>query len=199
MTLEDAKKLLDEEYERAKGLEYVNYPLAFALYQVWKKADGEGKMGGYKYIAEYTDETTIETLKMHGALSVRSANILVRSRFKTIGDIKHLKPEEIMLLRNAGRYTIADIMGFLDNYTKKKTEIKEQKRTISVDDLLAYCKKCADTVQGLADKILENEGHGESEISALGGCAYFLQQARLYRFDIPNIIECFIKECENGT
>lgn len=39
MTLEDAKKLLDEEYERAKRLEYVKKPLAYALYQVWKKAD----------------------------------------------------------------------------------------------------------------------------------------------------------------
>lgn len=39
MTLEQAKKLLDEEYERAKRLEYVKNPLAYALYQVWKKAD----------------------------------------------------------------------------------------------------------------------------------------------------------------
>lgn len=39
MTLEEAKKLLDEEYERAKRLEYVISPLAYALYQVWKIAD----------------------------------------------------------------------------------------------------------------------------------------------------------------
>ena len=39
MTLEEAKKLLDEEYERAQKLEYVINPLAFALYQVWKKVD----------------------------------------------------------------------------------------------------------------------------------------------------------------
>lgn len=41
MTLEKAKQLLEEEYERAKRLEYVNNPLAYALYQVWKKADKE--------------------------------------------------------------------------------------------------------------------------------------------------------------
>ena len=41
MTLEEAKKLLDEEYERAKSLDYVINPLAFALYQVWKKADAK--------------------------------------------------------------------------------------------------------------------------------------------------------------
>ena len=39
MTLEEAKKHLDEEYERAKNLEYVINPLAYALYQVWKKVD----------------------------------------------------------------------------------------------------------------------------------------------------------------
>lgn len=44
MTLEESKKLLDEEYERAKRLEYVINPLAYALYQVWKKADTVRKM-----------------------------------------------------------------------------------------------------------------------------------------------------------
>ena len=41
MTLEKAEKLLIEEYERAKKLEFVNDPLAYALYHVWKKADAE--------------------------------------------------------------------------------------------------------------------------------------------------------------
>lgn len=39
MTLEEAKKLLDQEYERAKRLDYVIDPLAYALHQVWKNAD----------------------------------------------------------------------------------------------------------------------------------------------------------------
>ena len=43
MTLEQAKELLEEEYERAKRLEYVINPIAFALYQVWKKAEKERK------------------------------------------------------------------------------------------------------------------------------------------------------------
>ena len=41
MTLEEAKALLDKEYDRAQRLEYVINPLAYALYQVWKKADTE--------------------------------------------------------------------------------------------------------------------------------------------------------------
>lgn len=43
MTLEKAIELLKVEYEVAKQLEWVHNPLAFALYQVWKKADGKWK------------------------------------------------------------------------------------------------------------------------------------------------------------
>ena len=39
MQIEAAIKLLQEEYERAKTLEFVRDPVAWALYQVWKKAD----------------------------------------------------------------------------------------------------------------------------------------------------------------
>ena len=39
MTLEEAIKLLEAEYERAKKLKYIKKPLAYALYQVWKMAD----------------------------------------------------------------------------------------------------------------------------------------------------------------
>lgn len=46
MTLEKAKKLLDETYERAKGLDFVQNPLAFALYQVWKMAHEERSQNG---------------------------------------------------------------------------------------------------------------------------------------------------------
>lgn len=39
MTFEEAKCLLDEEYERAKRLEYVKNPIAYSFYQVWKMVD----------------------------------------------------------------------------------------------------------------------------------------------------------------
>ena len=39
MTLAEAIKLLEAEYERAMKLEYIKNPLAYALYQVWKIAD----------------------------------------------------------------------------------------------------------------------------------------------------------------
>ena len=44
MTIEKAIKMLEKEYERAKKLDFIRNPLAYALYQVWKVADtiGEG-------------------------------------------------------------------------------------------------------------------------------------------------------------
>lgn len=41
MTLENAIDLIKQEYEKASESNYVNNPLAYALYQVWKKADRE--------------------------------------------------------------------------------------------------------------------------------------------------------------
>lgn len=39
MTIEEAIEMLRKEHERAKGLEFVHNPLAWALYRVWKVAD----------------------------------------------------------------------------------------------------------------------------------------------------------------
>lgn len=43
MNLEQAIKLLESEYERAKKLEWIRNPLAHALYKVWKIADSSNK------------------------------------------------------------------------------------------------------------------------------------------------------------
>ncbi len=43
MTIEKAIRLLCREYEIAKNLEMVRNPVAYALYKVWKQADGERK------------------------------------------------------------------------------------------------------------------------------------------------------------
>ena len=45
MRIEAAEKKLREEYERAKKMEYVRDPVAWALYQVWKKAEAASKEG----------------------------------------------------------------------------------------------------------------------------------------------------------
>ena len=40
MTLQKAIKLLEREYEQAKNNPWILNPMAYALYQVWKIADG---------------------------------------------------------------------------------------------------------------------------------------------------------------
>ena len=39
--MDKAKRLLETEYEKAKNLEWVHNPVAYALYQVWKIADAD--------------------------------------------------------------------------------------------------------------------------------------------------------------
>lgn len=41
MTIENALKMVEKEYEKAKTMPYVKKPLAWALFQVWKKVDRE--------------------------------------------------------------------------------------------------------------------------------------------------------------
>lgn len=43
LTLEKAIEMLKKEYESAKTKRHIHSPLAYALYQVWKKADEEGR------------------------------------------------------------------------------------------------------------------------------------------------------------
>lgn len=43
MTLEKALRLVAAEYAAALSKEHIHNPLAYALYQVWKKADREGR------------------------------------------------------------------------------------------------------------------------------------------------------------
>lgn len=42
MTLAKAIRVLTHEYEKAKKLEFVRNPIAYALYQTWRMADREG-------------------------------------------------------------------------------------------------------------------------------------------------------------
>ena len=44
MELKKALVMVVQEYERALSLEYVRYPLAYALFKVWKKVDGSQRV-----------------------------------------------------------------------------------------------------------------------------------------------------------
>jgi hypothetical protein len=59
MTLEKAVKLLEDKYEQAQKMEYVQKPLAWALYQVWKDVDSmkDEKLREYNRIAQQRSRT----------------------------------------------------------------------------------------------------------------------------------------------
>ena len=48
--LEEAKKMLEEQYARARNLKYVRNPIAFALYHTWKKFDAKKRKSVEKHI-----------------------------------------------------------------------------------------------------------------------------------------------------
>lgn len=54
MTLEKAVKLLEEKYAQAQKMEYVQKPLAWALYQTWKEVDSmkDEKLREYNRMAQ---------------------------------------------------------------------------------------------------------------------------------------------------
>ena len=62
------------------------------------------------------------------------------------------------------------------------------KETLKVKDILSHCEERENKCRELADKAIENVGHGESEDSAIGACAFFVQEQRMYRQIIPDII-----------
>ena len=67
MKLQTAIKRLEVEYEKAKRLERVYNPLAYALYQVWRMADREiclkDKCGSCKHFKEIAGTCNGDCLK----------------------------------------------------------------------------------------------------------------------------------------
>lgn len=45
MKIDTAIKKLQEEYERAKKLDFIRDPVAYALYRVWRQAEKTGRAG----------------------------------------------------------------------------------------------------------------------------------------------------------
>lgn len=58
-------------------------------------------------------------------------------------------------------------------------------KTIKVQDVLDMCEKAADVNRELATKIINDE---KSDVIGLSAYAWFIQEERKYRYDIPEII-----------
>lgn len=67
-------------------------------------------------------------------------------------------------------------------------------RLIDADNLNQYCYRCADVSKHLHETVMDKIGHGESAESAIGAVAYFMQKEKMYRFEIPSVIDCYVKD-----
>lgn len=140
-------------------------------------------------IEEVNEKTCL--LDLHPLIAIRTTNVLFRAGYRTVGDILNLTEDDVVKCRNAGRQTVVDAMRFISEYKESHSYAKSE-TLISSSKLIEYCQKCAEKMQEMADKSLKNMGNGESEQSALGAHAYFLQQARMYKYDIPEVIRSFL-------
>lgn len=66
--------------------------------------------------------------------------------------------------------------------------MEKKEQYVKVSDIMNYCEKSAKSLRELADKCIGKVGRGETESSALGGAAYFLQKAEMFEYHIPNMI-----------
>ena len=60
---------------------------------------------------------------------------------------------------------------------------------IKVSDISEYCRESAKTNRELASKCIKSVGKGESDTSSIGGAAYFLEQARIFEYDVPTMLK----------
>lgn len=67
--------------------------------------------------------------------------------------------------------------------------MNKKEQYIKVSDILNYCNEAAEINKALARKCISSTGLGECDTSSLGGAAYFFQQAKIYDYEIPNMIK----------
>ena len=72
-------------------------------------------------------------------------------------------------------------------------------RLIDENALKQYCIKVADVSKHLRETVMEKIGHGESAESAIGAMAYFMQQEKMYRLEIPSIIDNYLSESDDDA
>ena len=84
---------------------------------------------------------------------------------------------------NEPRSIIFDASGKIRNDLTTDTS-----ETINVSELLSHCDEVADTLHKLSEKAIKSTGLGETDTSSLGAAAYFAQQEKIFRYEIPSII-----------
>ena len=66
MTITKALNMVVDQYERAKKMEHIHNPLAYALYKVWKVADSQGNCKNDTLCIDSVNPQTKKALEMMG-------------------------------------------------------------------------------------------------------------------------------------
>ena len=72
----------------------------------------------------------------------------------------------------------------------------EQQILINKEQFIQYCKGRAVVSEELELKALDNIGHGDSFSGSFGAVAYFHQQAAMFQYEIPNLVERYCEEAQ---
>lgn len=136
MTIEQSIELLKAEYEKAKRLDYIRNPLAYALYQVWRVADRKG-----------SDKKMTET-EMYRNLPTNEQLNLYRNKYFTDGNAT-----ENGIIANAINDMLVEINRLYDTCESKDKLIKSLNKCYANAKLEAYKefaewlkKKCYDNL-----------------------------------------------------
>jgi hypothetical protein len=61
-------------------------------------------------------------------------------------------------------------------------------KAVKVQDILDVCEKAADACRGNAEQIVDSAVKGKVDTTLLDAYAWFIQEERKYRYDIPSVI-----------
>lgn len=179
-----------------------------------------------KYWDKVTEYTTIDWLRRRKLLSVRTSNVLTRGArherknscnweyhpISTVKELLEVDECELTLYRNMGKKSLSEIEEFKQKFLKKvekdflekvaKGNVEILHNTndlISVSAFKEYLNKCKEIAQSFVDKVttlIESDKCGFKELQAY---KYFTELIRLYEYEIPCLIESFLKENKDGN
>lgn len=165
-------------------------------------------MGNENYWDKVTEDTTVEWLRRHNLLSVRSSNILIRGAIykgggkmdyhpiKTVKELLGVDECELTLYKNMGKKSLVEIEEFKQKFLKKSNEqnLHSANDMISVSAFKEYLNKRKEIAKSFVDKARMHLENSTGEFKYLQMYKYFSEQVRLYEYEIPSLIEVFLEE-----
>lgn len=170
-------------------------------------------MENENYWDKVTEDTTIEWLRRRNLLSVRSSNVLTRGAIyrgggkteyhpiKTVKELLEVDECELTLYRNMGKKSLVEIEELKQKFLGKSNvqKLHDTNDLISVSAFKEYLNKCKEIAQSFVDKATTRLEDSTGSFKDLEVYKYFSERVRLFEYEIPNLIDGFMKENEDGN